>query len=1016
MADDMKEKSMREKLIDALIAAPKISSLGLPPSVPDSIKSKLPFPSPAALVGRFTQPLLNKAELGIKRALFGTDPSVFRPLGFIDERLADPIYQEDVQRDEEKRKLIQETGQQVLSQGKEDEAMIPEWIRNPASWWRDYQRLEPNEMWRKSDKFIKDTSMLAADIATFTNPTTYFPLMANFTANEWSEFFRHKEENVEERERRGTFLDPYRNVELAPGYDEARDAMEPSERWELAKRAMASSAFMLLFGGEAKKVGGKAVRGALGDRAIEALSKGKDKMKKYAWRGLAQAADLPLKPLRAADRIVAPFTTKPLDNYVIQPILNSRIIPTVERRGGSKNTPGSRVLIGKSFKEVWQPAVERMSKMTQSTFRNQRALKANISALGEIMGGKVSQLGPADRHEFLQALSQLDKGGVVPKVNSSKVEELVNEFLEGVRGQNYTAIQEQSLFDNLSRLVHKRVLSFSEEGVDEAIWSQLKNLQEGILSNTINKGRKVPVRPSLGVLKKEMKAIIEDKNGRYDTEFKFAVKDAWNASAHTAETIAEASKDVMYSSLAEKLKNTRGLVTAEVPKGREKDYLESQFPAFIDKHGNGLYVNRDVELELRTMKELPQMAHSFVNRYMMSPWKTMKLMDRPAVFVRNGVSNRILNWMGGLSPLRQDLYTEAARDIKEGSKIWKDFSRITGGGGTFSLEEVARMYEGLKYEANVLDKALAGFEKMHSLQRSWYSLQEQVSKLAKYKHNLELGMSKSEAAWDATKWTFNYGEITRASGFVRNNLAPFFTWQSKILPLFAEAAVKHPVQFAATIYLFKEMQQRAFEAVGFTEEEAELVQKKMPEYIQKGLFLMMPWRDDEGRLNMLNMTYMVPGFGDVAEINRSPFKWFMSNPLVTTASALYSNKAYSGAPIWYDWEEPGVRLMKQAGYIWEQIMPATVPGGVDWDMMYKAFTDQPEALSRGQAVSSLFGAKISPIDEVAMEKRYNIVTNMHLSEIRSQMKRELRKAKTEKQAQRIIQKYNDYYLKEKMER
>lgn len=108
--------------------------------------------------------------------------------------------------------------------------------------------------------------------------------------------------------------------------------------------------------------------------------------------------------------------------------------------------------------------------------------------------------------------------------------------------------------------------------------------------------------------------------------------------------------------------------------------------------------------------------------------------------------------------------------------------------------------------------------------------------------------------------------------------------------------------------------------------------------------------------------------------------------------------------------------MKQAGYIWEQIMPATVPGGVDWDMMYKAFTDQPEALSRGQAVSSLFGAKISPIDEVAMEKRYNIVTNMHLSEIRSQMKRELRKAKTEKQAQRIIQKYNDYYLKEKMER
>jgi hypothetical protein len=286
-------------------------------------------------------------------------------------------------------------------------------------------------------------------------------------------------------------------------------------------------------------------------------------------------------------------------------------------------------------------------------------------------------------------------------------------------------------------------------------------------------------------------------------------------------------------------------------------------------------------------------------------------------------------------------------------------------------------------------------------------------------HNLEKtpGIARKEAAWDAMKWTFNYGEVTRATGFMRSNIAPFFTWQSKIFPLMFDSMVHNPIKSAGLIYLYSQMSDAAFNAVGMDEEEAKVFKSKLPTWVSAGMMFPLPWRDERNRLQMLDLTYIVPGFGDAFQMSGHPGAALLQQPLITIAAALQSNKKYSGAEIWNSWDSNTVVVKKQMQYIFEQIMPATVPGfGTDYKVLKQAFIDtpmseyemaNPKDLSRSQALGTVSGFKITPFDEDEVERKFKGKENITKSQMKMYFDRKIKEARSDSEKEDLMNEYSE---------
>jgi hypothetical protein len=204
------------------------------------------------------------------------------------------------------------------------------------------------------------------------------------------------------------------------------------------------------------------------------------------------------------------------------------------------------------------------------------------------------------------------------------------------------------------------------------------------------------------------------------------------------------------------------------------------------------------------------------------------------------------------------------------------------------------------------------------------------------------------------------------------------------------------------------LQNEALQAVGVSDGEWESLKTKLPEYMQRGTYLMLPWRDDKQQLNMLNLTYLLPGVGMVSDyFQRSLPETLLQNPLISLAGALKDKKKFTGAPLYYDWEPNTTKASKTLSYIWEQLGPAAAPGGTDWNQIYRSLTEQEGALSPEQAVAYSFGLKVAPIDAMAVSRRSAAIQKIHETEMTSEMRRELKNARTADDANAILEKYRN---------
>ena len=654
----------------------------------------------------------------------------------------------------------------------------------------------------------------------------------------------------------------------------------------------------------------------------------------------------------------------------------------------------------KSVGEMLQPGVERLAKslnpklrQTAATVRRAEVQKALATSVGRKASEVMEKLLPSERYEFLKGL----RGTSLNQLSSQKVKDSID-GLNGLMQEARLDVKYENKFrEELSKALTKPVEAVEGAYDPKDLMTFLTDME-----------KQLPAKVKRQHMEKMMQEVID--NPSTSDEISVFMKDLWSSSARTPMAVADAARLASTHYITQKLVNNKGVLSKVAKPG----YIKSEWGKFA---GEGLYLPRDLEFQLRDMSKLPQIARGVYQKWFLSPWKMSKTILRPAYHARNLMSNVILNDWGGLPFYRVDVYGKALRGMRGKSNEWKEFIRKTGLSGQFTQNDLYELGAGTEYGANMFDKAYAVFDKVTKPARTLQNAEESWFKFAKYLHNKELGMDTTEAALDSQKWLMNFGEVTSELAYIRKYGIPFATWYSKSLPLLAETAVKHPLRLLKWIEFGRLIQSFSLEQNSLSAEEWEGIEKDMPEYMSRGVYLLAPWRDSQNRLNLINLTYIIPGIGDLNEaINVfSPSKeggqgLTLPNPLITTLGALSSKEKFSGAPLYYDWEDPSTKFAKGFGYVWDQMAPAMAPGGTDWDMLWKSLTEQEGAPSPEAALGSLFGIKATPIDEMKNAQVKTALKKIHSSEIQRQMIKELQRAKSSEETNKVLEKYEKYRM------
>ena len=217
-------------------------------------------------------------------------------------------------------------------------------------------------------------------------------------------------------------------------------------------------------------------------------------------------------------------------------------------------------------------------------------------------------------------------------------------------------------------------------------------------------------------------------------------------------------------------------------------------------------------------KTLDKLANGFT-----ALWKGYATRANPGFHMRNGVSNMLQTWMGGLGdskvlvlnpivllskhykagkmlanranlPARIGKYT--ASDI---NKALDDYGVI--GGAHTSFNELDDIIEAEVKHAgkSVVGRNLNLFDKRNALLRGGAKVGnavENTSRMALFIDQLEKGHSLEDAALHVRKYLFDYSELTDFEKGICDKALPFYTWLRKNIPLQVDNVLTQPHKVA----------------------------------------------------------------------------------------------------------------------------------------------------------------------------------------------------------------------------
>ena len=722
----------------------------------------------------------------------------------------------------------------------------------------------------------------------------------------------------------------------------------------------------------------------IGDDALEAGLSGAAFSQGFPIGGALRKMKAPLEKILGPEKRWEIF-----NKYIGQPIANFPIVPEA----------WESFLGGRTLKEMFVPAVRRMDFIPQRIFKGRQIEGVRIHKALSDTADRISQI--KDRGVRHAAIKILKNGFVADE-------------LEGVSGEVATkALHALDPIIQANEAFRKKLAPKYREIYDERLEKGFNSLFENVADPLVQHIADV-TRGVKGTWDKKLREVI--KNPLLPEEVRAAARDLYDLAAITVDDVAKNFSSAMDAVMFEKLVKTPGVVS-DIPK---VGYVKGTRGPF-----KGLYVQKPVWQEIELMYDVPSKMRKVWNKYFIAPWKIFRVVARTPTQFRNIMTIFIQNDIFGkhsLMPFHKK-YLDALRMMRRGDKVWKEFADKAGiDAATISTSELKNFEKFVRSSANPLEKL---FDiSMHYTTKPFLHVFNNIEawgKFAKYLHNLEKGMPKMEAIDDALQATFDYSETTKAIKRARETVAPFATWTFNVLRRLPEAMVKHPFRLGKYYLIPWFLTKYSLDQVGMTEEEFQQLKAQLPDYIKNGWYMLLPYRDDKGRLQLFNLTWLIPGLGDIADINtalasRDPseaIQHYMQNPFVNLTAQVMRNERNTGAPIYNEYDPPATKYLKLMGFIWNQVGPTWAPGGTDWNQIYKAYMEpgSPYSLTPWQAAAAQVGLKVTPVDERVARANFIRKIQSGRASILSEARKKLRYGYSQKDVRKELEQRMEELMK-----
>jgi hypothetical protein len=442
----------------------------------------------------------------------------------------------------------------------------------------------------------------------------------------------------------------------------------------------------------------------------------------------------------------------------------------------------------------------------------------------------------------------------------------------------------------------------------------------------------------------------------------------------------------------------------------------------VDKNNKKLGKLKGMWVEPEVWKHLDEIAEMSSQDYsekflkqITQMWKQVKVPMNPPTAFRNFYTAVIMCDMYGTTIFDQMRFLpEAIREMRGKGKYAAQLDFLRG--STYVAGELEKFLDIFEEYAN---RETGGWDGFKNLSRTgkflkmlglatlvdtrvgkgarWlYQGNEVLFKTILFLHSKEKGQSDSDAIKMANKVMYDYNDIPRWLLRFRESIfgMPFVTWTWKTIPRMIEASITRPIGFWKYPVMFYAITQYALAALGMTDDEWEDIKRDLPDRMKLGQWMLIPWRDRDGQIQLLDLTFIMP-YNDIYQLaisgyslattGESPTGAFlvetlgniMMNPVFTTSAEIATNyNRYTRHTIWNDADKPGEKYLKAMDYIYKMWMPSWYPeipgmtrGGYVYDKLRSAITKRPDYYGRvfdiePAVTSAIFGLKVNPVSQI----------------------------------------------------
>lgn len=393
-------------------------------------------------------------------------------------------------------------------------------------------------------------------------------------------------------------------------------------------------------------------------------------------------------------------------------------------------------------------------------------------------------------------------------------------------------------------------------------------------------------------------------------------------------------------------------------------------------------IHSDVTALLRTKSDIEALYDTGIGT-----WKLGKTIWNPAVHFRNMFSNSVLLDLSGMDHIQQVKYMgKALNHIRANTKEYQEarrfFMRTTMVHGEL-LDDMLKGFKqaegtGLRNLINGLNKTIS---KASNTPAQIYQAEEFTGKFMKYLEQREKGKSVLEAVGEANKWLFDYQDLATWEKNIARRVMPFYTFPRKAVPRIIEAAANRPLALAKYPLLAKSLTQYSLHKLELTTKDYAVIERDLPEFMNQGSYILMPYRDANGDLRFFDWTWNVPWGGLFEAEQRGLLKSVITNPLAQIVFEIKENKSsWTGKKIYDDAipvekQTPAYRKeqnLKKMLYVWQALSPSLVYKGIYWDKIYGAATGKKQQgkdmLLPETIMHTIFGVRTQAIDPEASRR------------------------------------------------